>query len=293
MDLLTKIPMVVLNYNDYDTAAEFLTHFKTELAPVCELVFVDNNSNDGSYERLTKEFGHLGHFMKNTVNTGYANGNNEGLKWVYENISSSKVIVSNPDVFIKADVISKLAKALNEDTKVKLVSPVMLDNEENIQLTAWKLPGFFRETFASLFVINHIFKLDKKSYKANELDKDENIVEVVNGSFFMADMAAFYEIGFFDEDTFLYCEENILAYKLKLRGYKELLLNKEFYIHAHNATIGKIYKKKVDRYKLLCDSKRVYLSKYKRCGKLKLAFFNIISFIGRLERNIGAMLLNR
>lgn len=289
MDLLTKIPIIVLNYNDYETAVSFLNHFKENLKDVASLIFIDNGSTDDSFERIIKDFSTLGHFIKNSDNHGYGSGNNIGLNWVYSNVSTSKVIVTNPDVIISADAICMLANAMDSDRTVKIASPIMVDTNGKRQITAWKLPGFFRETFASLYLMNHLFKLDKNVYAHDIYSGEKAYVEAVNGSLFMADLAAFYEVGFFDEDTFLYCEENILGYKMKLRGYKELQLNTCSYTHAHNATIGKIYKKKAIRYKLLCDSKRIYLKKYKKAGAVRMCIFNIVSSIGLLERKLGAL----
>lgn len=288
MDISEKIPIVVLNYNDFDTADLFLERFDQELKDALSLVFVDNCSNDGSFEKLNRKYGHLGVFLRNHKNSGYGSGNNIGLKYVKDHMNAHKVIISNPDIKIDKDTIIKLSSTLDKYNNVKIIAPKMINADGSEAVSAWRLPGFFRETFASLYIINHLFKLDKANYNESELMDDVSFVDVVNGSFFMADMKAFSEVGFFSEDTFLYCEENIVAHKLRAKGYTEMLANDLSYVHIHNATIGKVYNKVVGRYKLLNESKRVYFRTCLKKKPLSIGFFNVIAGIGLLERKIGS-----
>ena len=71
---------------------------------------------------------------------------------------------------------------------VKVIAPRMINADGSKAVSAWRLPGFFRETFSSLFIVNHFFKLDKDAYSHEELGENVSIVDAVNGSFFMADM---------------------------------------------------------------------------------------------------------
>ncbi len=47
------------------------------------------------------------------------------------------------------------------------------------------------------------------------------------------------KVNFFDENTFLYYEENIIAKKLKQVGYKIMLHSDIFVFHNHSVTIDK------------------------------------------------------
>lgn len=281
-----KIPIIVLNYNDYETANIFLKNFKEKLSSIATLIFVDNHSTDGSYEKLNKAYRELGVFIRNGSNLGYGSGNNVGLRYVDEMLKSKRAVIANPDIIIEEKTILRLYEIMEDCKDVKLAAPKMLDINGNEQVSAWKLQGIIRDGFSSMLVINRIFRLDKKKYSAKELSKRRLYVDAINGSFFMVDMNAFREIGFFDEDTFLFCEENIIGYKFKIKGFKEMLVNDLSYIHAHNATIGKIYNNKTKRYKLLQSSRKVYYRKYLKSGKIALALFNVMSAIGLFERKI-------
>ncbi|MDE6209855.1 MAG: glycosyltransferase family 2 protein [Lachnospiraceae bacterium] len=286
MYLDNKIPIIVLNHNDYETTNKFLKNFKEKLSSIATLVFVDNHSTDGSYEKLNTEYKDLGVFIRNDSNLGYGRGNNAGLRYVDENLAAKRVIIANPDIIIESETILKLYEIMEEYKDIKIAAPKMLDTNGIEQVSAWKLQGIIRDGLSSMIVTNRIFKLDKKKYSKRELSEKRLYVEVISGSFFMADMEAFREIGFFDEDTFLYCEENIIGYKFKIKGYKEMLVNNLSYIHAHNATIGKIYNNRTKRYRLLQNSRKVYYRKYLKSTGVALAIFDVMSAVGLFERKI-------
>ena len=125
MDVLKKIPIVVLNYNDFDTADAFLKRFESGLKDILSLVFVDNGSTDNSFERLSKKYANLGVFLKNDKNAGYGSGNNVGLKYVRDHMDADKVI------------ISKLKSIIHEYIGIKCV---ILDQVQ--QAVIWNAPDF-------------------------------------------------------------------------------------------------------------------------------------------------------
>src|SRR5690606_22565149 len=93
-------------------------------------------------------------------------------------------------------------------------------------------------------------------------------VDCIPGSCFIIRYDIFKEIGYFDDNTFLYCEERILAKKIKNRGYKVGLVINEDFIHNHESP-----KKLINRLKhyfYLLESRIYYLKKYTNHGKYLL-----------------------
>ena len=122
-----KIPIVVLNYNDYDTAADFLEHFEEEgFKDILQLIFVDNASTDDSYKRICKKFSKLGIFLQSRSNRGYAAGNNVGLRYAYKHLDFDAIIIfSSKYLSIKNIVLlisSSLTSSLNKVSTVFLIS---------------------------------------------------------------------------------------------------------------------------------------------------------------------------
>ena len=77
----------------------------------------------------------------------------------------------------------------------------------------------------------------------------------------MIDGKILEKVNYFDENTFLYYEENILAKKIKDISKKEAINNK--------VTIDKNIKK-INKYKILKTSQKYYVHNYLKANKLEL-----------------------
>lgn len=113
--------------------------------------------------------------------------------------------------------------------------------------------------------------------------KDEYLeVEALPGCFFAARMSVFEDVGYFDEGTFLYCEEDILAKKCKAKNYKLAYLPNVSYVHAHASSTAKtlgLYHSQ----KHLHRSQLYYARKYLNAGCFKCALLWLASHISNAE----------
>ena len=108
---------------------------------------------------------------------------------------------------------------------------------------------------------------------------DDGSAEVKAGQIFNFD--ALRKVGFFDENTFLYYEEDILFTKLHKLGYLSCVLNNEFYIHNHPI----IKKKKTNIFILKETYKSLYyyLCKYRNINLIHKIRFHLLSKITIFE----------
>ena len=67
----------------------------------------------------------------------------------------------------------------------------------------------------------------------SQLDLGIYYVDTLPGSCFVVRSTVFKEIGLLDEATFLYCEEQILAKKIKDLGLTNAISIKDSFIHNH------------------------------------------------------------
>ncbi len=82
------------------------------------------------------------------------------------------------------------------------------------------------------------------------------------------------EINYFDENTFLYYEENILAKRVKMTNYKTVIDNRISIIHNHSVSVDKSFKK-VGKYKILKESQKYYVKEYLGASKFQLMLLYI------------------
>ncbi len=225
--------IIVLNYKKYlDTirCVECLVQYSTG----AYIYIVDNKSGNESVEVLKKHFAMTGNvsIVTNTNNSGYASGNNFGVRIALaEHPNIKYVIIANPDTLIMNEsTIQNLKDRINDHKDIAIIAPLnMLEKEFCYEYIWWEIPNK-RKLLESSFAF---YKMQNTKRKLKVLEDGVAPVDVVPGSFFLVKSDVFKEIGMFDENTFLYNEENILAIKLKRAGYKEALLITEFYYHIH------------------------------------------------------------
>ena len=267
-----KTAIVILNYNDYDTTLNMLKQIK-DYKSLDRILIVDNHSIDDSFNKLKKFETDKIKVIETSENKGYASGNNYGLKYL-ENEDIDYVFISNPDVLINEEVIEKLKHDLDEDD-ITLVAPLVLEHGEYSR--GWKLPKFKEDLISN---INYFGKKSKEmlSYSDNYYKKELVNVDAVHGCFFAIKFDKFKEIGYFDDKTFLYYEENILGKKLKNHGYKSFIDTSVFVKHNLSVSVDKSFNS-LKKYKILKSSQRYYEKEYNNLNFIGIFILKITYYI--------------
>lgn len=259
--------MVVLNYNDYSSTENLLKIVDT-ITSIDVIIVVDNCSTDDSFIQLKKFVSRKISVIKTEANRGYAAGNNFGIKYAIEKLSVDNLFIANPDIIIDKTVIDGLLSYLDLNPRIGIVSCLMKKPDGDICESAWKLPGLKECIFDSFILLKHFCK--------NKWDYEESIdgikpicVDVIPGSFFAIKSQVMKDIGYFDEHTFLYYEENILSMKAKEKGYSNYILCNYSYIHNHSVTINKNITSVRNKLRIAYDSRVIYCEKYLKIGKFE------------------------
>lgn len=274
---MKDLSFVIINYNDSDTTMRLIDNIK-DYKVLKEIVIVDNNSTDDSVKKLKKVTNNKITLLVNDENKGYSSGMNFGAKYLLEKYKDINIIFSNADIIIKSeqDLIT-LNSRINDD--VVLVGPTV--NEHGNINRGWRLSTPFKE---SLYNIPYFHKKLKKRflYYGDEYYKEDiSYVDVVSGCFFLINGDFLKKINYFDDNVFLYYEENILASKIKKENKKVIIDNTIEIIHDHSVTIDKSIKR-VNKYKVLKKSQRYYVINYLKAN----TFMKILLCI---TRNIGLL----
>lgn len=231
---------VVLNYIDYEMTSRAVQNIKKSVTGYQDygVLIVDNCSPNSSYEILKGRFMDINNVfvIKNEKNEGYAKGNNFGVRYIEQRFKNCKYIaIMNPDVeFFERTNLGKIVDKLNSDEQLASVSPLhLLNGKLDPRIIAWKTQKGFDDIFLTFAITSRMFH--RIEYHNFEIEPNKlSYVEVLPGSFFIIKMEPFKQIGYFDENTFLYCEERILAKKLINAGYKQAIDFESFFIHNHN-----------------------------------------------------------
>ena len=248
--------IVIVNYNDAKTTKRLLDNVK-DYQILDKIVVVDNNSTDNSLKELKKYNKKKIEIIENKRNLGYATALNIGAKKVIKELGKCHIIFSNSDVIINGeDSLLELSKTISK--KIKVVGPTIVEGT-NLN-RGWKLPSIKDEIRANVPILSRRWNKELL-YGEEHYEKDISIVDVVSGCFFLVDSKALEAVKFFDEKTFLYYEENILAAKMKKNGYEEAVCNKVVILHDHAKTIDKNYNS-LKKYNILKDSQEYFVKEY-------------------------------
>ena len=183
--------------------------------------------------------------IENNENTGFARGNNIGIKFLlqYENIKNFFLL--NNDTEIAPTCLEKLIRAAELEKKAAAFQPKMLSMQD---------PAFIDAAGIS---IDNTYG-GASQYGCGEKDGETfsrafEIFGVSGGAAFLRrEMLA--DIGLFDEDFFAYYEDVDLALRAQLRGWKSLFVPGAVVYHAHSSTLGRESPLKI----FLCERNRYY-----------------------------------
>lgn len=279
----TKIGLVVLNYNDYQTTLQFLDSIENN-SLIDHIVVVDNHSTDNSFNVLKQRERDGITVISTTKNAGYAAGNNAGISELRRKISPKYIIIANPDVTFNDEFILETLKCFDQKKDAAAVSGVMISNANfNNPKTAWKRPTYTDLILSNLLILRRIIG-DRTSY-TNEYLRSARFVKVdaIAGSLFIVKNDDLLCVGDLDEDTFLYEEENILSYRLYDIGKAIYLASNVSYHHNHSVSINKSIPYVGKRLDIDFESRMIYADKYLKVSKIKRMFLKLTYRIGRFN----------
>lgn len=269
-----KTGIVILNYNDYENTIKMIEQIK-DYRCLNKIVIVDNCSTDESVSKITPFLNKKIVLLEAKKNKGYAAGNNLGLKYLAKETTCELAVISNPDVIVLESVLNDMIKDMKKNDEISFLGPKILENGNITK--GWKLPNFACELLATMNYFNR-FSFGLQKYSDSYYKDGLNKVDVLHGCFFMARLKDMKKIKYFDEGTFLYYEENILAKKAQEKGLKSYVDTKLSVQHLQSKSVDKSMKK-IRKYKTLKKSMFYYEKNFNHSNIFKLFILKLFYYI--------------
>ena len=274
--------VIVVSYNDIESTKEFINNSK-KLNAIDKIIIVDNCSTNELYSEITTYISEMNlsskvECIQSEKNGGYSYGNNFGIKYAIKKFNPSIISISNADVILNDEALNKCIDKLQSNNEIGFIAPTMKTPKKDTIKSYWVIPTYSMLLKRNFIVfLNLIRRFEKFSFE----EKDGMIfVGCLNGSFFMGKTDTFRNIGFLDEDVFLYDEESILGCKIRNAGLCNAVVKDVSYIHNHKGSIEFNISSKKKRFEILHKSHVVYLTKYHQINYFQLAVFNLTYHIG-------------
>lgn len=228
------IPVILLNYNSTDDCRKCISYLKKQTGVDLEIIVVDNCSayeNRAAVEFLCQETGCT--FIANTRNAGYNAGNNVGLRYAAER-GYEFALIANPDMeFPQTDYVARLTKILQADDQFAVVASDIV-TAKGIHQNPMKPDGNWQSSFG--WLTGFFKKQPKDTYSFIDNWQESHECKKVSGSCFMIRLSFLKNIGFFDENVFLYCEEEILCKQVEREEMKMYYTAEVQAVHNHQSS---------------------------------------------------------
>lgn len=269
-NLLNKTSSVILNYNDSIRSVKLAK--KLVIYGLDLVVIVDNNSNFNERTILKEIDGNEAKRIKvifSDNNQGFASGNNKGFKYLESLGKYDYVLEVNPDVdFEKKTLLSCLEFLVKNDYAIS-VSPICVQNNK-FYCNFWAFPTY-HDIIKKILSAVFCFNVDK-GYYCNQMPNNFFKADAIRGSFQFFDFIKLSRIGYYDENTFLYYEENILYKKAQKYGYYAYIDPYDVYYHNH-INSKKTIKALLKTRKFDFESSLYYLKMYEKINLAQIILY--------------------
>ena len=272
-----KNGIVIVNYNDYKTTKRLIDNIR-DYKVFDKIVIVDNKSSDNSLKELKKlENKRIG-VVDSGENKGYSYALNVGCKYLIDKYKECKIIVSNSDIIIQSENDIKDLFELVKGKNV-IVGPTII--EGNNLNRGWIVPKPMDDVAMNILGLYKKYQKRHLMYQDSYYNKDISKVGTVSGCFFAISSKHLEEMGYFDENVFLYYEENIMGVKTKDLGKNIIVANNIDVIHDHAVSIDKSLKR-IKKYDILKNSQYYFEKTYNQASKGELFLLKLTSKITRI-----------
>jgi GT2 family glycosyltransferase len=218
-----KIGIIIVNFNTKGVTYNCVKSILDNSVDIEYSIMIwDNNSSDDSTIFFHEKFGNISNIniFASKSNLGFGRACNEASK-VFSNVDY--FLFLNPDTIFNDNILINFISAYDELSKTTNIGclGVELYNLNGISIESDK-------KFPTVYdFIKSRFSFLRKS--ESSLNKKLNgfeyqIVDYICGADLFIEKMLFLKIGGFDEDYFMYYEEIDLQYRLKNKGFNNILL---------------------------------------------------------------------
>jgi len=271
-----KVLIVILNYGTFDLTLKIITELREKLDyNNYSIMVIDNCSPNESANILKEKSYEMDYiFVANEKNTGYAAGNNIGIRYAIRNEFKYTWILNN-DVELRENcILQELVHVLEEHDDIGCTGPKIYNADGTICAPYCRRPSVWNMT---------IGVFEDKKYRISKQDVSGKVYRVY-GCCMLLRNKAMSEIDCMDERTFLYGEEAILSERLMRKSYGTY----------YDPTVSVKHLGSVSMKKASPDSKKRQLLEQEKSRKLYLREYRKFSlcevwFCNAMRRLIGLL----
>ena len=210
------LSIVIVSYNVRDLLQRCLNALRSETLKL-ETFVVDNASSDGSAAMVREKFPAV-HLIANTENRGFAAANNQA----FPQTRGRYVMMLNPDTEVQAGALDLLVRFMDTHPRAGACGGKLVYGDGSLQHSAFAFP-MLAQILLDFFPLNWRLTNSRLNgrYPMTWYARDEPFqVDHPLGADFLVRRETAEQVGWLDDQFFIYCEEIDWAMRIKRAGWQ-------------------------------------------------------------------------
>ena len=208
-----NLSVIIVSYKSDHVIENCINSIESEV----EIIVVDNSNNDKFKERIETKYKNVKCILSKE-NLGMGGGNNLGIK----NVNKDFALILNPDVALENNSMNELMVASKEIDEFGIIAPISIKDE---------YPNYILKK-------NHNFDPDKP-FKVKSVDGYAMLLNIRK-------LKKIDNFNFFDENFFLYLENEDLCKRLIEKNENIYIIPKSKIHHLGGKAVDPKYKNEIE-----------------------------------------------
>jgi hypothetical protein len=246
---MNELAVILVTWNVRELALQAIRSLLRDVeqfGPTTAVYVIDCASTDGTADAIKQAFPHV-QVTVSPENLGFARANNTVLRQIGFNHTSddalpTAVYLLNPDTITQPGATRTLYNTLLSDPRNGLVGAQLAYGDGSFQHSAFAFPGL-RQLWVELFptpgrLIEGSF--NGRYARARYMSGQPFLADCVLGATMMVRREVITQVGMFDEQFFMYCEEIDWARRIGHAGWRVLCVPSARVTHLGGQSTGQI-----------------------------------------------------
>jgi GT2 family glycosyltransferase len=213
------LDIVIVNYNSSNLLLNCLNSFNGSFKTIPANIFIQDNNSTDDFDIIEQCFPNI-QIQRNNANLGFSKANNKALSQGF----APYILLLNPDTQFINSRIKEVINYMEENPKIGIIGPKILNSDKTIQGSARSFPSFSTAFFGRNTILSRLFPNNLLTRKniLNFQGKGDKVLNVdwVSGACMLIRREALNEIGPLDERFFMYFEDTDLCKRMWIKNWK-------------------------------------------------------------------------
>jgi N-acetylglucosaminyl-diphospho-decaprenol L-rhamnosyltransferase len=206
------------------------------LSRTSEVVVVDNGSTDGSQQMLREQFPQV-RIIQNQHNVGLSRATNQGI----QNTTGQYVLLLNNDTLVNRTSLEEMVHFMELTPDAGAVGGKLVNPDGSFQGAGARFSSIFQE----FLIATRLGEFLWSGYPSHGRDDTKAVVDWLSSACLLVRRVVFEQVGFLDEDYFIYGDETDFQFRLKRVGWQVYYLPQVSTVHYGGCSLDRWRRRKM------------------------------------------------